>query len=142
MKPYLVILALLCACTTIDYREGPVPGLENMTVEEHRVDTTEIYQRCSSCGRLGLELPTACTCINLRTNRAVIWLTRDASEATIEHERAHGRGYDHQGGELRFQYAAWTKSGGKRIAPAITQAYGANADLTKVSALKPGASTE
>jgi uncharacterized protein YceK len=132
----LVFLALLSGCTSINYTEGPVPGLENMTVEEHHVDTTEIYQRCSRCGKLGMELPTACTCINFRTNHAIIWLANDASQATIEHERAHARGYDHQTGELRDQYAAWTKRGGKRMAPAVAQASRAEASLTQVSELR------
>ena len=85
-----------------------------MAVEEHRVEASEIYQRCSRCGHLGLELPVACTCINFRTDSAVIWLSRDASQATVEHERAHARGYDHVGGELSSRYAAWMQSGSRR----------------------------
>jgi hypothetical protein len=66
--------------------------------------------RCSRCGHLGLELPVACTCINFRLKRAVIWLPQNASQATIEHERAHSRGFDHPNGELRSRYAAWKES--------------------------------
>lgn len=142
MNKFLVLLALLSGCTSVAYKEGPVPGLEHMTVEEHQVDATEIYQRCSRCGHHGPELPTACTCINFRTNRAIIWLARGASQDTIEHERAHGRGYDHQTGELRSQYAAWTKSGGKRIASPVEQAFRAEATLTQISELRSMTPTE
>ena len=136
MKPFVLLLTLLAGCSTINYNDGPVPGLESMSVEEHRVDATEIYQRCARCGQLGLELPTACTCINFRTNHAIIWLTRDASEATIEHERAHGRGYDHQGGELRSQYAAWTQRVGKQLDLPGSPTRRVDAGLTKVSELR------
>ena len=141
MKQYVVLLALLAGCSTINYNDGPVPGLENMTVEEHRVDASEIYQRCARCGQLGMELPTACTCINFRTNHAVIWLTHDASPATVEHERAHGRGYDHQSGELRSQYAAWTQRGGKRYDQAAAPTRRIESGLTKVSELRQVDST-
>lgn len=134
MNRFLVLLLLLLsACTSIDYQQGPVPGLERMSVEEHYVDGAELYARCSRCGHLGLELPVACTCINFRTNRAVIWLPRGASQSTIEHERAHGRGYDHPNGELRSRYAAWTKSGGKRIDVALEPINRAGSALAKVS---------
>ncbi len=83
-----------------------------MTVEEHRVDADEIYSRCARCGHLGAALPTACTCINFRTRHAWIWLARDASQATLEHERAHARGYDDADGTLRRSYAAWKDAGG------------------------------
>ena len=136
MNRFLVLVALLSGCTSINYKDGPVPGLENMTVEEHQVDATEIYQRCSRCGSHGIELPTACTCINFRTGRAVIWLARGASQATIEHERAHGRGYDHQNGELRSQYASWAKGAGTRINLPSKPTYRAETDLTKLSELK------
>lgn len=138
MNRLLLLLALLSGCASIDYKAGPVPGLEDMTVEKHRVDATEIYQRCSRCGKLGLELPTACTCVNFKTNHAVIWLPRDASRTTVEHEHAHAQGYDHEDGALRRQYAAWTKNGGRRIGltarPADADASG-DARLTKVSRL-------
>lgn len=87
----------------------------------------------------------AADCVHLhqfRTNRAVIWLACGASQVTIEHERAHGRGYDRQTGELRSQYAAWTNSGGKRIAPPIERAYRAEARLTQVSELRSVTATE
>jgi len=138
MNRLLVLLTLLSGCASIDYRQGPVPGLENMTVEEHRVDATEIYQRCSRCGQLGLELPTACTCVNFRTGHAVIWLPHGASQATIEHERAHARGYDHEDGALRRQFAAWARNGGRRMGPAAgARNTGASAEAgpTKVGAL-------
>lgn len=136
MLRFLLPLALLAGCSSIDYREGPVPGLERMTVEEHRVDASEIYQRCTRCGSLGMELPTACTCINFRTQHAVIWLSHDATQATIEHERAHGRGYDHQTGELRAQYAAWVNKGGKR-APRQVELANRAADVpTRLGELK------
>jgi len=121
---------------------GPVSGLETMTVEEHRVDASEIYQRCSRCGRLGLELPIACTCINFRTMHAVIWLTHGASQEVVEHERAHGRGYDHPNGELRRQYAVWTNRGGRRTTPPVDTAYSAEASLAKAGELRSAARTE
>jgi hypothetical protein len=110
-------LVLLCACaagcSTIDYRQGPVPGLENLAIEEHHVEATEIYFKCATCGNLPHLMPTACTCINFRTRRAVIWLAHGASAGTIEHERAHARGYDHSDGQLRQHYAAWVQSRGR-----------------------------
>ena len=117
-----ILFALLAGCTSIDYLDGPVPGLERMSVEEHRVDAGEIARRCSRCGQLGPILPLACTCINFRTRHAVIWLPRNASAATIEHERAHARGYDHPSGELRAGYAAWLASGRREIAAPATAA--------------------
>ncbi len=132
----LVLLALISGCSSIDYREGPIAGLERMTVEEHYVDGDELYKRCSRCGHLGLELPVACTCINFRLNRAVIWLPLDASPSTIEHERAHGRGYDHPNGELRSRYAAWKESVGKRIELASQPKMLPESGLTKVSDLR------
>jgi len=131
----LIFVVLLSGCTTIDFKEGPIPGLENMTFEEHLVDASEIYQMCSSCGKLGFELPVACTCVNFRTKHAVIWLGRDAPQSTIDHERAHARGYDHPNGDLRNQYAAWTKRVGSKIAAPAKRAYRAQTDLPKVSAL-------
>ena len=133
MNRYLALVAFICGCTTIDYKDGPVSGLEDMTVEEHHVDATEIYQRCSRCGSLGLNLLAACTCINFRTKHAVIWVPYGASQETIEHERAHGRGYDHPDGALRRQYATWVASGGRRTAPPIAAAEGTETGLTKVS---------
>lgn len=104
-----------------------------MKVEEYRVDAAEIYQRCSKCGSLGLTVPQACTCINFRENRAVIWLAHNASDETIEHERAHGRGYDHTTGELREQYTAWVKKTGEKAALASDRATRTETVLTKVS---------
>ncbi len=112
----LALLALLCGCTSIDYDHGPIQGLEHMTVEEHRVDPDEIYARCARCGQLGFELPSACTCVNFRTRHALIWLPLDASQAMIEHERAHSRGYDDSDGHLRSRYAAWVRA--QQAAPA------------------------
>ncbi len=137
----LGLVALIAGCTTIDYQRGPVPGLEHMTVEEHYVDATEIYDRCSRCGHLGFELPTACTCVYFRTNRAVIWLPRGASRATIEHERAHAQGYDHTGGDLRSRYAAWMRNGSK-AASAKGPADAGGAGPTQVSTLKPALPAE
>ena len=141
MNRFLLLLLLVSGCSSIDHRAGPVPGLENMAVEEHRIDTTEIYQRCSSCGDLGLVLPAACTCINFRTKRAVIWLAHNASPDTIEHERDHARGYDHPTGELHRQYAAWLASSGNRPAPQVAQAYRADAVLSKVGKIESIAAT-
>jgi hypothetical protein len=117
-RALLLLVALLAAgCTTIDYQAGPVPGLERMTVEEHFVDEAEIYNVCSSCGLSPMVLATACTCVNLRTKHAVIWLAKGASQSTIEHERAHGRGYDDADGELRRRYEAWRVS--HEVAPPL-----------------------
>lgn len=142
MNRFLVLLLLNSACTTIDYQQGPVPGLERMTIEEHYVDGAELYARCSRCGHLGLELPIACTCINFKINHAVIWLPHGASQSTIEHERAHGRGYDHPNGELRSRYAAWTKAGGKRSNVALQPINGAGSTLAKVSEFRPATPIE
>jgi hypothetical protein len=127
----LLLFLLLSGCASIDYQAGPVSGLGNMTVEEHIIDGTEIYQACSRCGQRGLELPTACTCINFTTNHAVIWLARDASQSVIEHERAHGRGYDHTDGELRSRYQAWVARGGTKIALPHEPTFPAGTTLTK-----------
>ena len=108
----LVLALLLCGCTSIDYRAGPVPGLTRMTVEEHVVSLTEVFEACYRCGHKSLEIPLACTCINFSTNHAVIWLAHGAPQWTIEHERAHARGYDHMDGELRSRYATWKLRGG------------------------------
>jgi hypothetical protein len=110
LERLVVPMLLLAGCTSIDYRAGPVPGLEGLTVEEHHVEASEIYARCSSCGSFGPVLPNACTCVNFRTRRAVIWLAHGASDETVEHERAHARGYDHHGGELQRQFTAWVRS--------------------------------
>ena len=107
--PFLVAL-LVAGCTTIDYKAGPIPGLERMTIEEHFIDEAKIYEVCSRCGQSALVIPVACTCINLRTKHADIWLAKGASQSTIEHERAHGRGYDHTDGDLRRRYEAWQVS--------------------------------
>jgi hypothetical protein len=115
MKSILALFLLLSACTSIDYREGPIPGLEKLTVQENYVDSSEIYQTCSRCGPQGLVVPIACTCINFRTKTAVIWLPQNAPQATIEHERAHARGYDHTTGELRNQYGNWTKASRDKV---------------------------
>lgn len=138
----LVLLLLISGCSSIDYKQGPVPGLERMTAEEHYVDGQELYARCSRCGHLGIELPVACTCINFKTNHAVIWLTRGASQAAVEHERAHARGYDHPNGELRSLYATWTKSGGKRIERLAKPINQPQTGLTKVSELRSGTPIE
>lgn len=142
MNRFLVLLVLISGCTSIDYKQGPVPGLERMTMEEHYVDGAELYTRCSRCGHSGFELPVACTCVNFKLNHAVIWLPRGASQSTIEHERAHGRGYDHQDGKLRSRYAAWTKSGGKRIDAPAEPTRHAKSGLTKVSELRTGTPSE
>ena len=117
LKMYRVLLLplLLCGCAAIDYQHGLVAGLAQMTVEEHYIDASEIYPRCSRCAALGSVLPLACTCINFRTQHAVIWLAHGAPPETIEHERAHGRGYDHPSGELRRQYTAWLNSDRRRV---------------------------
>jgi hypothetical protein len=115
MKQSLALFALLSGCAAIDYNAGPVPGLEHMTVEEHYIDANDIYQRCSRCGMRKFSLPLACTCINFADNRAVIWLPRNASIATIEHERAHGHGFDHPDGELRERYEMWLSGDGPRV---------------------------
>src|SRR5512132_4211255 len=91
----LLLALLVSGCASIDYRAGPVRGLERMAVEERVIDATQIYAACSRCGHTGIDIPLACTCINFRTNRAVIWLSRGAPQSVVEHERAHGRGYDH-----------------------------------------------
>jgi hypothetical protein len=106
----LILTALLSGCAGIDYRAGPVPGLEHMTIEQHIVAGTEIYQACSRCGQRGIEPTTACTCINFATNHVVIWLPAGASDAVIEREYAHAHGYDHEGGELRSKYERWKKN--------------------------------
>lgn len=107
-----------------------------MTVEEHTVDAAELFVQCSRCGRLGLELPTACTCINFRTNRAVIWLIRGAAQETIEHERAHGRGYDHHDGGLRSRYVTWKEGGGRRTATPGEPIHAADIKLSRTGQLK------
>jgi hypothetical protein len=117
MKRLLLLLALLPGCTSIDYKAGPVPGLEHMSVEEKVIDASQMYDACSRCGHQGLEIVLACTCINFRTNHAVIWLARGAPQTVIDHERAHGRGYDHTDGQLRTRYASWLRSA-KNLPPA------------------------
>jgi hypothetical protein len=138
----LAILFLLAGCSSIDYREGPIPGLEHMTVEEHFIDPGEIYRQCSRCGKLGLELPVACTCINFRTHHSVIWLGSNASQSTIEHERAHARGFDHPNGELRSQYAAWTRRVNSQVAATAKPPQGAAPAYAKVSVLGSSAKVE
>ena len=129
-RALLLLVALVAAgCTTIDYQAGPVPGLERMTVEEHFVDQAEIYKVCSSCGQSAVAIPVACTCINLRTKHAVIWLARGASQSTIEHERAHGRGYDDTDGELRRRYEAWQAS--QQAAPFLRAVNAVQASATR-----------
>jgi hypothetical protein len=135
MNRILLLLALFATgCTTIDYRAGPVPGLERMTSEEHVIDDADIYSVCSRCGPAGLVIPVACTCINFRTNHAVIWLGKSATQSTIEHERAHARGYDHTDGALRRKFEAWRVAGGKMI-PAEPGQQAASA-LRRVSAVE------
>ena len=138
----LAMLLLLSGCTTIDEREGPIPGLENMTVEEHYVDGSEIYQQCSRCGNLGFVVPLACTCVNFRTRHSVIWLTHDASQSTIEHERAHARGYDHPTGELRTQYAAWVRRVNAKAAVSAAISQRPQSDYRKVSVIHAAANIE
>lgn len=132
MKRLMMILALLSGCTSIDYKDGLILGLEQMTVEEHFVDPSEIYARCSQCGQLDLTLPEACTCINFRTKHAVIWLPHGATQSTIEHERAHSRGYDHPTGELRLQFAGWMKKSAGNAGPSVQAAIGNETVLSKV----------
>jgi hypothetical protein len=111
----LAIVSGFYGCAVIDYRAGPVPGLEHMTVEEHYIGASEIHARCARCGTREFESPLACTCINFATNHAVIWLPANASPSTIEHERAHAAGYDHTDGELRRRYQSWQASGRSRV---------------------------
>ena len=103
-------VVLLSGCTSIDYRAGPVLGLDRMSVEEHFIDAGTLYAACARCGHGGPDIALACTCIDFRTNHAVIWLARGAPQWMIEHERAHGLGYDHPDGELHRRYAAWKSS--------------------------------
>jgi uncharacterized protein YceK len=114
MKILMLLVTLLSGCASIDYKAGPVPGLEHMTIEEYFIEANQIHGMCMQCGARAYELPLACTCINFARNRAVIWLPRNASDSTVKHERAHAEGYDHQDGELRRRFQAWQARGGRR----------------------------
>jgi hypothetical protein len=127
----LWLALLLCGCTTIDYRAGPVAGLENMAVEEHFVDYGELYSACARCGHNSLVVPLACTCIDFTKNRAVVWLSRGAPPPIIEHERAHALGYDHTDGELRSRYATWKSTLAKKAARPPEATYQAKGEVGK-----------
>ena len=130
---------MLGSCSTIDYQAGPVPGLERLRVEEHFVPYSELFAACTRCGHTGLVIPLACTCIDFRTNRAVIWLVQGAPRATVEHERAHALGYDHTDGDLRRRYTAWKTSLAKKLPkPADADREQAGAPVTTRVASDPG----
>jgi hypothetical protein len=87
-------------------------------------------------------VPLACTCVNFRTRHSVIWLTHDAPQSTIRHERAHARGYDHPTGELRTQYAAWVERVNAKLAASAAASQRPRPDYPKVSVIHAAANIE
>jgi hypothetical protein len=97
---------LLGACSTVGHER--VEGWPELTIVEHRVSASEMYDRCRKYVGFGA-LPMACAEFNLATRRCDIWLIQGfAPRSIVEHERLHCRGHDHVGEtSMRDFLARW-----------------------------------
>jgi hypothetical protein len=86
---------LVSACSTVGHER--VEGWPELTIVEHRVAASEMYERCRKYVGFGA-LPMACAEFNLATKRCDIWLIEGfAPRSIVEHERLHCQGHDHPG---------------------------------------------
>lgn len=85
----------------------PVVGWPSLAITEHRVPRAQMEERCARHVGFGMT-PLACAEFDLRASQCHIWLTHDAANLIIEHERLHCAGYDHIGStNMRDALARW-----------------------------------
>ena len=98
-----LILALLMGCSTID-PNNRVEGWPELQVVENKVSFDEVQEKCRPYVGWG-QWPMACALYYLQTANCVIYYAFDWS---LEHERAHCKGYDHPGSnDMRAMLKNW-----------------------------------
>jgi hypothetical protein len=105
-------LLFLTACAPIHHQVKGWP--QNMKVTVHTIPEEKIFKQCFNPPKtpidvLLLQLPLACSWVNLTTNTCDIYVSPTTTKGTLEHEYKHCKGGDH-GGILQRYYDNWKKN--------------------------------
>jgi hypothetical protein len=119
MRYEICLAVLLASCATrrvvpIDYDTRPPSDWPRLQERITKVSAEELQKSCSGLGEKVSQI-TACAVTDFATGTCGIYMLDPTNEASLEHERAHCRGYGHVGHAMA-PAVAWQRfkaSGGK-----------------------------